>query len=138
MKWLLFVQTPYDTVKYITDELDSYLVVNYNKFRSVILEGQKIIDQTNLLFELDRFNTVFLNCEKGTWEVKKPELKKDFTFEELAETNKAYKEEPKKEKTKEEILLEKSKKYIDNFGKGKNDDKQNRNRFGTLGKLFFR
>lgn len=109
MKWLLFTQTPYDSINFITDELDSVKYLPYYEFKKY-LSSFKIENRIEIINALDKFETIFLDIKTGTWEIKKREINENISFEELYELNK--KEE---KKTK----INKAKNIINTFKKEK-------------------
>lgn len=116
VNWVEFFQTPNDTVKFITNEdSNNPQVLSYKKF--VLYIGQfKALDRVELNNALDRFQTVFLDCSTGKWEIQKPELKAG-TFEQMLKLNPEFKvktpEEEKEEKNREP--LQRKKNFLDLF-----------------------
>lgn len=91
--WIIFYQTPYNTVKYITSELDSYRFLEYYKFLEFIGK-YKINNYFEFKDFLDKFKIIFLNLETGEWEEKRVP-KKDFTFDNLVAFNNEIKSQKK-------------------------------------------
>ncbi len=111
MKWVIFHQTPYDRVRYITDELVEAESMSYRKFMRFIFDNGEFypINYNQFLNTLACFDTILLNCDTGEWEIKEPEFSTDYTFEELYELNEQRKE---KEANRSKALSHRVKNYI--------------------------
>jgi hypothetical protein len=113
MNWIAFVQTPNNNVKFVTNEDNSYQVLNYYKFKDYISQYK-----INNLFEfnrnLDSFETVLLNCVTDEWSVEKPEIKVA-SFETMLKLNPNQKEVEEENKKKDPLLRKKN--FLDMFSK---------------------
>lgn len=88
MKWLLFYLTITDNIKYITNDMNKYSFMNYKRFLLFIAQF-KIIDYQTLINKINRFDTIFFDCETGQWEVKAPKISHELlTHENLMKLNK--------------------------------------------------
>lgn len=113
INWIAFVQTPNNSVKFVSNEDNSYQVLNYYKFKDYISQYK-----INNLFEfnrnLDSFETVLLNCVTGEWSVEKPEIKAA-SFETLLKLNPNQQEIEEDKKNKDPLLRKKN--FLDIFSK---------------------
>jgi hypothetical protein len=121
MKYILAVQTPWDSVKYINDDLSDYSSHSYNKFLEMIM-NLKPFDPNGLKEAIDSFETVYLNVETKQWEILKytPESDK-FTPQQMYELNPSP--EMIEEQKKNESIINRTKNFIDQFSK----DRVNKN-----------
>ena len=104
MKWVVFFQTPYNTVKYMTDELATPSVMEYSKFLSFLFD-LTVNDRISIREKLDQFKTILLFCETGYWEVRKTEeFNIETSFEELKSLNPTRAETKEKEKSTDAVL----------------------------------
>ncbi len=122
--WLLLFQTPYDTVKYMTNNLNAPTLLGYYKFVDYI-QTLFIHDYTGFIDELNKFKTILINLDDHTWVIHENE-RKETTFEELLALNKV--EEEKEQKS----LAEKARDFVQGIYKKskikKKDDTRNNNR----------
>jgi len=86
MNYLIFCQTPYDSVKYITNEMQEYTSMSYKKFVRFLM-SQKINNYVDIQKQLDSFKTIFLNTITGEYKELLPDFNPKFTFEQLVEAN---------------------------------------------------
>lgn len=112
MKWILFYQTPYDRVNFITDDNQDRSSLSYKKFCDSLLQ-YKILDRGKLQIELDTFHTVFLDVETGVWHQEKIEDEKQFSFDELVQANPNPDEKKKQDEEKSNREVIKTKNYFD-------------------------
>jgi len=126
--WILFVQTPYnnDMIKYITSELDEATYLSYYKFLEYVKQ-YPVLNFTLFKKELDSFQTIYLNCKTGEWEIKKPVINTDVSFDELSKLNKdkLFFRDKRGELNKESISIPKAKKFINNFISNKYNKEKN-------------
>jgi len=119
-KWILFHQTPTgDTIKYVSSELSQPAYIGYKDFFKN-LKKYYISRRDEFQVEVEYFETILLNLDDGSWEVKKVEHK-GASFEELEKINK-----PKEEKA-DDLLgsrLQKSKDFLVGFIKNKHKKKK--------------
>jgi len=121
MKYILCVQTPWNSVKYISDELTEYSSHTYNKFLEMIMNLQPY-DPNGLREAIDSFQTIYLNVETKQWEIIKYLPEKDqFTSKQMYELNPSA--EMIEEQKKNESIINRTKNFIDQFSK----DKVNKN-----------
>lgn len=118
MKWILFFQTPYDTIKFITNEDSSYQILSYKKFKTFI-SSFKILDIGNFYDALDKFQTVLFDCTAGTWTIQTQELSNP-TFEQLLKLNPSLRELEEEKKRTDPLLKKKS--FIDKIFDFKKDN----------------
>ena len=111
MKWILFYQTPYDRVKFITDENQDGASLSYRKFCDS-LTNYLIKDRDKFQAELDTFHTVFLNIESGEWRTEIPD-KIEGSFEELVKLNPNPEERKKQEEERSNREVTLTKNYFD-------------------------
>lgn len=96
MNWIVFKQLPNDTVKYIHsdfaqgDELE-YECIPYIEFTTFLYSLCTIKDSEKMQRELDSFRTLFLDIDRGTWNIQEEQIQ-EVSFRELAEANR--KQEP--------------------------------------------
>jgi hypothetical protein len=87
MKWIMFFQTPYDRVKFRTDEFEEVTSMQYHKFVKFLYEGFFIKEREKLIDSLDSFKTILLD-KSGDFIVVSPELDlSKYSFDELFELN---------------------------------------------------
>jgi len=115
ISWIIFCQTPYNKVKFLTNEDASYQVLGYYKFKDFITQF-KIKNLFEFDKNLDSFQTVFLDCETGEWKIEKPEFKEP-TFETMLKLNPGKQEIDEEKKNKDPLLRKKN--FLDNFFKGR-------------------
>ena len=84
--WILLFQTPYDTVKYITSELNTTRSLSYYKFLDYV-SSFFVVDYYNFKLELNKYKTILINMDDHTWRIYE-EDKKEATRKELLELNK--------------------------------------------------
>lgn len=84
--WILFFQTPFDTVKYMTRDMSTYSSMRYFKFLEFVMKSFVVKQSSDLRTELDKFSTIFLNCKTGEWKTI-PHKEFKATFEELSKLN---------------------------------------------------
>lgn len=125
MKWILCVQTPWNSVKYITDDLNDYSSHSYPKFMEMIMQLLPY-DPNGLRDAIDSFHTVFLDIESKRWYIENyiPE-KENYTDKEMYELNPS--KEILEEQEKNKSILSRTKKFIDSFNKERVE--QNMNKF---------
>jgi len=116
LNWVMFHQTPRDTVKFITNEDASYQVLGYQKFKN-FLSQFKIEDRGTFNKHLDSFHTILLDCKKGIWNEIKPEIKES-SFNEMLKFNPGQEEIVEEEKKNDSII--KKKEFLKNFFDFKN------------------
>ena len=104
ISWILFFQTPYNMVKFITNEDANYQILNYFKFKDFIFQFQ-IKNRGDFNKHFDSFHTVLLNCTDGSWEEIKQEIKES-SFSEMLKLNPGI-QEIEEEKKKDPILKRK-------------------------------
>lgn len=113
MRWILFFQTPYDRVKFRTDEMEETVSKTYYKFKDYLFQNFYVLDSKGILDALDSFQTVLLEKDSGKWETISPNYDKEgITFEELFSINNKNKETPE---TKDESLVKYGKATISNI-----------------------
>ena len=131
-QWILFFQTPYDNdmVKYITNELNEGTHLHYYKFLKYLRKNFVVDNFMELKKELNRFKTIYLDCQTGQWEIKQPEINMDVSFDDLAELNpdKLILKDKRGEPQQEGISIPTAKKYINNYSTNKKDGKQPKRR----------
>lgn len=121
MKWILFYQTPYDRVNFITDDNQDRSSLAYGKFCDSLL-NYKILDKSKLQIELDTFHTVQLNIETGEWNTVNFNNEKEFSFEDLVRANPNPEEKKKQEDEKANREVIKTKNYFDQKWEDKRGD----------------
>ena len=100
--FLICFQTPYDSVRYITNQLSSVRSLQYYKFLAFISDIF-VSDFTGFKNHLDKFDTILVDLDTHTWEIQNTEKKK-VEFKELFEFNEKREEEEKENKSKYEDL----------------------------------
>jgi hypothetical protein len=113
ISWIMYAQTPTNSVKFVTNEDNSYQILNYYKFRDFISQFS-IQNPFDFYKALDSFETVFFNCETGEWKIEKPEIKES-SFEQMLKLNPSIQEVKEKEKSIDP--LQKKKNFLDIFSK---------------------
>lgn len=113
--WMIFHQTPYDTVRYRTSETDTNFSLAYRKFLTFLFENYQPVRRADLINELDRFETIVLDKDTGDWKVLLPELNiNNYSFKELAENNNGIVTPDTQEEKYEEVRnVNSSKAFID-------------------------
>jgi len=111
MKWIMGFQTPYNMVKFITNEDGSPQALSYYKFLDFVAQF-KIKNSIEFIGNIDKFQTILLNCETGEWEVQKPELKTG-TFSDMLKLNPGKQEIEEENKKKDPLLRKKT--FLDGF-----------------------
>ncbi len=110
MKRIIFYQTPYNTVEFLTssnsEEKD---MMSYYDFLQFIYSEIKVQDINEFVLNLDSFKTILL-YDTGEWELIEEE-QHEYSFEEMYEAN-VNKEE--KKSTFDETL-NKSKNYLNSL-----------------------
>lgn len=102
--WILCFQTPYDTVKYMSNELNSPMILGYYKFVDYI-QTLFIHNYGDFMEELNKFQTILIDTETHTWEIYEEKKNTDVSREELLKLNeKDIKEETKVERFKKSIM----------------------------------
>lgn len=120
MKYLIFCQTPYNSVRFMTNELQDYTSLGYKKFLDMLMT-LPCNDYLAIRKHLDCFQTVFLNLETGEFKQLLPE-RGEATFEELVRINQV-----EEQKSIQEQKTESSKSFLDSFAKWrKQNDSFNR------------
>lgn len=131
MKWMLFFQTPYDTIKYITDELEDYTSLTYTKFMEHVYANINVKDSLNFRDEVDKFKTIFLDCETGDWSVKKRETNPaDINFKNILKLNPELNQvEEVNKKSELETLIEARKATMEPYYDKRRKDNDYLNRY---------
>lgn len=114
------MQTPYDTVKYINDELTDYTSTTYNKFLIMVMNLNPI-DPNKFKDSLDSFDTIYFDVETKGWHVEKYEHPLNFTSQQMYEFNPS--DEIIEEGKKGTTIFDKTKKLISDL----NNNKVNKN-----------
>lgn len=109
MNWLICFQTPYNSVKYQTSDINFATTLVYPKFLKYI-NSIFILDYNNFVDELNKFKTIFIDLDLHKWEIYK-EKQKDTGFDELWELN--------REKEKLVTKNDRVKNIINNFDRSK-------------------
>ena len=117
----MMVQTPWDSVKYISDDLSDYSSHSYDRFMEMIMSLQPI-DPNGLRNAIDEFQTVFFNVETHKWHTENyiPE-KEQYTDKQMYELNPSP--EIIEEQKKNDTILNRTKNFINEFSK----DRVNKN-----------
>jgi uncharacterized protein YPO0396 len=110
MKWMLCYQTPYNVVKYISDNLDTPAFLKYEKFMELVSTFM-LQDKDQFRTDINKFRTLFIDIDKGAWHVYQAE-KDNPTFDDLIDLN-IKKEENKQIKTDIDIQKEAIKKFFE-------------------------
>lgn len=116
--FLLLFQTPFNSIKFISNEDSSPQFLEYYKFLKFVSQF-KIEDFAGFKDNIDKFKTIFLDCSNGVWHIEKPEIK-ERTFEEMLKLNPG-KQEIEEEKKKSDPLLSK-KNFLDAFSKARKNN----------------
>ncbi len=82
------IQTPFDTVKYITSVSDSSTEIFYDTFLENLLE-YPIKNKPLFRLNLNKFNPILLDTETGEWEIIKRDIleEKEHSFDILLSLN---------------------------------------------------
>ncbi len=114
MSWMICQQTPYNQIK-VLEESGKVSYQGYNEFLTNLLKVP-LYKRQDFKINLDKFKIVSITLENGEWEVfDEQTVVEEHSFEDMLALNK-----PKEEdivKSKKDILLEKSHKFIDNYRK---------------------
>ena len=113
----MMVQGLRDNVKFVTNEDSNYQVLNYHKFKNFISQF-RILDTFDFNKNLDSFQTIFLDCITGKWNVEKPEVKES-SFDKMLKLNLGKQEIDEEKKKKDPVL--KNKAFLDYFFKQRKD-----------------
>ena len=125
MKYIIFCQTLYNTVRYINNEMQDYSSMSYNKFL-IFLMSQRCTNHKDIKSHLDSFHSVILNLESGIYEKIEPEKTKA-TFDELLKLNPSQNKKEEQEKGSDKLLEKKA--FLQNlFDWRKQNDNTNRYR----------
>jgi hypothetical protein len=125
MIWIMLFQTPYNNIKFITNEDANPQFLEYYKFLKFIAQFP-IENGGEFRSNLDKFQTIFLNCSTGIWEIRKPEIKEK-SFEDMLKLN-PNEQEIKEEKKKHDPFLKK-KNFLDLFTKARKKDVMKNDRY---------
>lgn len=88
MNWIIFFQTPFNRIKYITNELEDETLLLYDEFLEFIFRTVKVKDSLNFKEAIDTFKTIYLDCITGEWQIKRREIDpKDLSFQNLLKLN---------------------------------------------------
>ena len=108
-------QTPYDSIKYITNELASPTFLSYNKFIDYI-QTLFVYNYYGFIEELNKFKTILIDLDEHTWELYVEEKKELPSRKEMFEYNgKIEKEKEDKRKKKLDFKREFIKKKVKNI-----------------------
>ena len=104
--YLLCYQTPYDSVKYITNELASPTFLSYYKFIDYI---QTIFVHNYYEFEkeLNKFKNILIDLDNHTWEIYKESEKEKPSRKEMFEYHEKLEKE-KEDKSRKKIEMKKN------------------------------
>lgn len=116
--WMLCFQTPYNSVKYITNELNSPAYLSYYKFLDYISTSIHILEYGKFRDQLDKFQTILINIDTHEWSIETVEKKK-YSFDELFDYNEQKIEEEKNQKAAFDNI-QKGKGFIEKITKNKN------------------
>jgi len=119
--WILCFQTPYNNIKYITNNLDIPTTSEFYKFLDYI-QTIFLYDYNNFIEELNKFKTILIDIDEHKWKLYIEE-KKEYTFDELLKFN-------DKENLEIKIKQEKAREFVKKFNDKKiikdiMDDKRN-------------
>ena len=118
--FLLCFQTPYDSIKYITNDMASPSHLSYHKFMDYIKFTIHVNFFSEFQDELDKFKTILINTDTHDWEIYEEEKDK-IGFKNLFDFNEKRNEEKLKEKNKNKIGdIESKKNFINKVAHGKN------------------
>lgn len=118
MQWILCFQTVSGGIKYYTADLDAPTYLPFAKFLEYITQ-YNIQNFRELQDTLDKYKTIFIDIDNGTWKVYNTETDTEAGFQELFKLN-------NKQKEKETDLLDKLKiptykQYLHNHSKIKSN-----------------
>ena len=117
MKWLLCVQSPYNSIRYITDELQEYSSHSYNKFLEMIM-NLKPFDPNGLKEAIDGFKTIYFDVNTHVWHIENYVLEENiFTSKQMHELNPSP--EILEEQKKNDSIINHTKNLIDSMSKEK-------------------
>lgn len=108
MNILVCFQTPYDTVKYITNNLSSPTFLSYYKFIDYI-QTIFLYDYVGFKEQLNKFKTIMINLDEHSWEICSEQIS-DVSFKELLKLNEKKDEE-------EKSFIERAKEFTKKFNK---------------------
>lgn len=86
MKWLLCFQTPYNRVRYFTNEQQQIANLSYNDFLKFSAK-LKLKNSEKFINTLNNFQTIFVNIEEQKWEIYS-KSDSNISFEEMLKLNK--------------------------------------------------
>jgi len=125
MRYVIFCQTPYNTVRYMTNDMQDYTSMSYDKFLRMLMTFP-CRDYKDIRDHLDTFHSIVLNLDNGEYEQLKPEESKA-TFNDLLKLNPDA-NLVKEEEIKTDPILSK-RTFVDNlFNWRKKNDNVNRYR----------
>lgn len=123
MIWIIFFQTPYNRVKYITNELEDETSLLYKEFFDFITTTVKIKDSLKFKEALDTFKTVYLDCITGEWEIKVRQIdSKELSFQNLLKLNPIPEVEANSKTEMDFFIQNKTAKLNDYYMKRRNDN----------------
>lgn len=122
MNWMMLYLTFSDNVCFITDQAQTPSYLFYDEFIQKI-SPLKIKNLSGLIKQIDCFDTIFVDFSSGEWRVYEQESK-EATFEELYELNK-----PPESDEEEESMIQKSHRWMQEFVRKVQDDRQRKNDF---------
>lgn len=113
MKWIMFYQTPYDRVKYISDESEDTSSLSYAKFLEFLIP---ILHKNYLEIKdhLDSFHYIYLDMETCDFKQIIPQRDHSISFEELYELN--------KNDAAPKDIVDQSKEYMNNIFKWRKEN----------------
>lgn len=113
MKWIMFFQTPYNRVKFRTDEFEEVTSMEYHKFVKFLYQSFFIKEREKIIDSLDSFKTILLD-KSGDFIIVSPDLDlSKYSFNDLFELN--GNKEDKKDGI--DIAVEQSKRLIEQLWK---------------------
>jgi len=115
MKWMMLFQTPWDSIKFITNEDTNAQYLPYNKFMD-FLNTFKINDIGTFKDSINKFQTLLLDCTTGKWEIQHQQIVEG-SFEQMLKLNPGV-QEIEEQKKKTDPLLKK-KNFLDLFSKAR-------------------
>lgn len=121
MSWMLLQQKQNDRVAFFDSDSEEKNKLGYKKFLDYVAK-YPVDKKLDFIQELDKFSIIFLDLITGKWKIEANEYNTtNFTFDELCKANDVEvkdtraEENKKLEKSKHEILVEKSKASIENM-----------------------